>query len=764
MRTELGWRVWTGFAVLGFLLPPGAARAEEKPRVYENRLTPIAKPQPLLADYPEFVEPIKEIGRFEAPTLVDDPGADLDVRAWRFSYNARGIIEMPNRLRADRTAVIVVHPWGVDDGQGWKTPEPAGVVDFCTLAKNQLAGRHTRKVVNPFLKSLRGKVGLVMHSLPGKEDAIRKKLYRSFRGRPSARDRAQGAKELAAKLKGFSYKGQPLSQRLRLSADKPVVDYFRQFPGLDAGARYNNAGFWDLPIPVTRDIDVDLDDVVIYDAEGYPALKMFLKKQGIRNILLTGYATDMCFCRTTAGYKNLSQDFNVFLVGDATLATFPANASPRYATNAAISFAALDQLVTQVSWIKYDKGKEGGRKSTSPQRQQGKQNPSVAVRAGQAVCLSLAGFPLQQLGQVPQFHGFVPAARGQRIAVRRDGQGRNLGGVRPEAGPLCPGGRIPKSHHADLVRRGQQLAVRRERQGRNRPSVSQQHAQLFVLGNVPEPHALIVGGQGQSLGVRGELRQPNQARKALEGAEIFLAIHVPDGHGHRMTGSGQRLAVGRTNQGGQLIGRHGKVLPELARGYFPALHVGVPSSSRRHQGLAIRREGYGWEGAGHVGQLVFAGHVPQLGSRPDVHRGQRFAIRRELDRADLTGMSFESGPCLVLSQVPEGDHLVGGPRGQDLAIRRPGQAIHLVAVLEGSLDTGGGRRHWLVGGLLLRGVLENKVERHASAHQHEQEQQQQKNQGTRTGLRFLGPDLNQVAHRRGISNKGREYAGAFLEA
>ena len=54
--------------------------------------------------------------------------------------------------------------------------------------------------------------------------------------------------------------------------------------------------------------------------------------------------------------------FNVFLVGDATLATFPANASPKYATNAALSYAALDQLVTQISWIKYEgKAPEEGR-------------------------------------------------------------------------------------------------------------------------------------------------------------------------------------------------------------------------------------------------------------------------------------------------------------------------------------------------------------------------------------------------------------------
>src|SRR5262249_13882726 len=153
-----------------------------------------------------------------------------------------------------------------------------------------------------------------MYSLPGNEDPIRKKLYRSFRGSPTANARREGAKELTAKLKGFTYRGQPLPVRLSLSTERPVVDYFRQFPGLDAGPRFNNAGFWELPIPVTRDIDFFPDDVVIYDAEGYPPLKQFLQKNHIRHVLLTGYATDMCFCRTTAGYKNLSQDFNVFLV------------------------------------------------------------------------------------------------------------------------------------------------------------------------------------------------------------------------------------------------------------------------------------------------------------------------------------------------------------------------------------------------------------------------------------------------------------------
>lgn len=105
-------------------------------------------------------------------------------------------------------------------------------------------------------------------------------------------------------------------------------------------------------MPVTADVTVHPNDVLIFDQEGYAPLKKFLNKHGIRHVVLTGYATDMCFCRTTAGYGNLLKEFNVFLVGDATLTPYSANSTPRYATNAHISFASIDQLITQVSWVK----------------------------------------------------------------------------------------------------------------------------------------------------------------------------------------------------------------------------------------------------------------------------------------------------------------------------------------------------------------------------------------------------------------------------
>jgi hypothetical protein len=341
----IGVMLWCGAAALALAADPASSRT------YENKLTPIAHPDPILADHPEFVEPIRETARFEGPILVDDPGADLDVRAWRFSYNARGIVEVPNRLRADRTAVIVVHPWGIDDGQGWITPEPAGAAFQCTPEKNAIVLRHGGQVIDPLLKRLRDKVRLVAYSLPGSEDPIRKQLYRSVRGEPEEASRAEGRKQLEARLRAFNYRGEPLPAFFTVSTETPTRDYLAAFPGLDAGPKYDPKGFWELPIPVMKTIHVAPRDVVFYDAEGYPLLRDFLQAQGVRHVLLAGYNTDMCVCKTTAGYENLRQDFDVFLVGDATIATFPGNPSPRFATNAAVSFAALNLMITQSSWI-----------------------------------------------------------------------------------------------------------------------------------------------------------------------------------------------------------------------------------------------------------------------------------------------------------------------------------------------------------------------------------------------------------------------------
>lgn len=346
--------VWTIFP----LLLVRAGDAEEGPAarttIYHNALTRIAKPKPLLADHTRYVGPMSEATHFEAPALINDPHAGLSVRAWRFSYNARGIIEIPNRLAGDKTAVIVVHPWGIDDGQGWRTPEPAGAAFQCTPIKNAIVLDHARDVVNPLLRRLRDRVKLVGFSLPGKEDPIRASIYRSIARTPATDERQAGRVRLKETLERFNYRGAALPAEIAVDPATPTIAYFQAFPGLDANPPYDPAGFWDLPVPVSTAIDVHDSDYVFYDLEGYAKLRDFLRSQGVTHILLAGYNTDMCVCSTTAGYKNLSLDFDVLLVGDATIATFPASAGPHDATTAAVALASRDLLITQASWIRVE--------------------------------------------------------------------------------------------------------------------------------------------------------------------------------------------------------------------------------------------------------------------------------------------------------------------------------------------------------------------------------------------------------------------------
>lgn len=330
---------------------PESAHARAS-RSYDNRLIRVAHPRPILADHPEFVHPLNEALRLRSPVLVDDPDADLTVWSWRYSYNARAIVEIPNRLNSKATAIIVVHPWGTDDGQGWRVPEPAGDADFGSPEKNSIYLRHVEAALNPFLEKFRSLVALVGYSLPGSEDELRKKLYRSIRGRPTRAEQLQGQKELKTKLRDFTYRGKPIVPRISLSSESPVRDYFRQFPGDDGSVRYDGPGFWQLPIPIVNRIKRAESDYVFYDADGYPFLREFLKRQKISNILLAGYATEQCYHLTTAGYRNLEKDFNVFLVGDATLADFPASESPQFTTASTLAFASVDHLITQTSWIK----------------------------------------------------------------------------------------------------------------------------------------------------------------------------------------------------------------------------------------------------------------------------------------------------------------------------------------------------------------------------------------------------------------------------
>jgi hypothetical protein len=330
--------------------PAGITSAENF--TYVNILTTVNDPEPILSTYPEFFAPIIGEKRYVSNILVEDDNATLAIRAWRYSYNARGIIEVPSLLNGNNTVIIVVHPWAIDDGTGIRTPEPAGAAFFATPEKNAIYLRHASLVLNPFLNKMRPHVAFIGFSLPGNEDAIRKELFQSPRTALSDTDRQSGTDNLQAVLSSFDYRGHDLPGNLTLNKITTVSSYLSSFPGIGSAADYNPLGFWDLPITVCKTVSVDANDVVFYDEHGYDELRRYLNGRGIRHILLAGYATDMCLKATTAGYENLKKDFNVYIVGDATMATFPAQENPRAASSVALASTSLDNLITESSWIR----------------------------------------------------------------------------------------------------------------------------------------------------------------------------------------------------------------------------------------------------------------------------------------------------------------------------------------------------------------------------------------------------------------------------
>ena len=189
---------------------------EPATRIYENRLKPIANPRPILGDYPNFVEPVRELARFEAPILIDDPDADLEVRAWRFSYNARGIIEVPNRLR--------VKPDGRHRGASLGHRRRPGLAH--ARARRSCVSMHPGQEQDRARSRRQGYQSVPQDHASQSRPA--RGLQSSGNGGPDSpedlpfaaqtaqqSERQEGERELKAKLASFDYQGQPVPARSR---------------------------------------------------------------------------------------------------------------------------------------------------------------------------------------------------------------------------------------------------------------------------------------------------------------------------------------------------------------------------------------------------------------------------------------------------------------------------------------------------------------------------------------------------------------------
>jgi len=98
-------------------------------------------------------------------------------------------------------------------------------------------------VVNPFLSRCGARWASSAFSLPGRKTRFGKKLLPLIHGQPTESSASREELRLAAKLKNFAYRARrsPPSCRSRRAAGPGL---FQKFPGLDANAKFNNAGFW----------------------------------------------------------------------------------------------------------------------------------------------------------------------------------------------------------------------------------------------------------------------------------------------------------------------------------------------------------------------------------------------------------------------------------------------------------------------------------------------------------------------------------------
>lgn len=325
-----------------------SAEQKETPTIieYENTLTPIPS-TPLLGYNPDFFDPIYEELHYEASPLIMDPNGTLKVRVWRYSYNARGIIELDNYLDPEKTAILIAHPWGVEHVPLWMDPNRSGTVFYCTPRKNGDYLHHVKEVLNPFLKKVRREVKNIIYTLPGDLDSTNSKIYSTTITKTTREAREEGMREYKEAVR-YHHCDIEIPQQLDIDQNHITASYFSQFPGL-----IDNTCCRNIPKIVTSNIDVGLDDVVFFDDQGYAALRDFLKKQGIKHILLGGYSNsnDMFLNVTTANYVDLTRDFNVIIIGDATMGLFPGMHSPPACSSANISHLSLEHFITQFSWI-----------------------------------------------------------------------------------------------------------------------------------------------------------------------------------------------------------------------------------------------------------------------------------------------------------------------------------------------------------------------------------------------------------------------------
>ena len=132
-------------------------------------------------------------------------------------------------------------------------------------------------------------------------------------------------------------------------------------------------------------------------------------------------------------------------------------------------------------------------------------------------------------GQVPDLHGPVERAGGQRLAVGRERHAGDRAGVPGEGRPLGGLGDVPERHRGVAAARGERLAVGRERHARDRAGVARPAWPALAGGEVPELDDLAVAAGGQGLAVGAEGQGADRSGGVAKPPPDLMGRRVPEG-------------------------------------------------------------------------------------------------------------------------------------------------------------------------------------------------------------------------------------------
>jgi nicotinamidase-related amidase len=251
--------------------------------------------------------------------VVEAPAAlRVHGRHWETpSLDGAGWVETPYSLDPKETGFVALHLWNVGDVAGGGPAIPDGFfVDMGTREAQDESVRIAERFIRPAIDASRA-AGLPIFHVEPKNIAMQ---YDSVRYLLDDEDLDP-----------------PRTSRPRPPEANP--GWNRERAERSHGAGYNEWDGWQR-MRILASCDAEPGDQVILTGRQFDRI---LRERGIKNLVYTGFATNMCILDSAAATKEmLSYGYRIFLIREATLAVeYPETFPTRMMTESALKFFEL---------------------------------------------------------------------------------------------------------------------------------------------------------------------------------------------------------------------------------------------------------------------------------------------------------------------------------------------------------------------------------------------------------------------------------------